>query len=144
MKFAIKSNKEIEEAMVTGIRGLENLPVEKDSDGNTSYSDIIQYLKDSQLKSSGAISWKDALNDVRGFLDVLMQKKNFTECSGIQDCTDFFFDGLEEMYEMEYHTRAVEIKVALKALKKIISSILKEDHPMSVMEEIFIASEVFN
>ena len=134
MDFAIISKRKLKEAMSTSIRGLQKIPVENDNDGNTSYSDIIQFLKDVQINSSGAISWNDTLNDVRGFLDVLTQKKNFTDCSGIQDCADFFFDSLEEMYGMEYHPRAIEIKVALQSLNKIISSILRENLTISMLE----------
>ncbi|KAJ7388692.1 hypothetical protein OS493_036241 [Desmophyllum pertusum] len=113
LAVVIKNKKELEEAMAAGIRGLEELPGVEDKAGVFStepsqqiriyFSDTIQYLKDAQLNNSGTISWNNTLNDFRGFLDVLSQNKNFTECSGFQDCTDYFFDSLEEMYEMEYH-----------------------------------------
>ncbi len=142
--FAIKGKRNFEEAMSSGIRSLESLlktdkPDEFSSGTRQqigeSFSDIIQSLKGVQLNSSGAIYWNDTLDDVRGFLDVLSREKNFTECSGVQDCTNFFFDRLEEMYEMEYHPRAMAIKAMLQSLKNIISGILKENHELSALED---------
>ena len=143
--FAIKRKRDFEETMSAGIRNLETLLAVKDEPGDSSsdtwqqigasFSDTIQTLKDAQLNNSGVISWNDTLDDVRGFLDVLSREKNFSECSGVQDCVDFFFDRLEEMYEMEYHPRAIEIKAMLQSLKKIISSALKEYHEMSTLED---------
>ena len=144
VEFAIKSKKELEATMLTGLRGLEKLPVEEDNTGAplsgptrdilAAFSDTVQSLKETYLNSSRMISWNTTLNDLRGFLDVLSRKNNFTECSGIQDCIDFFFDSLGEMYETEYHPRAIEIKSMLKELEGIISKILKEDQPMAVLE----------
>lgn len=144
LDFTINSKKELEDAMSAGLRGLEKLPFAKEdasesSSGHwqqirASFSDTIQSLKDTRRNSSGAIPWNNTLDDARGFLDVLAREKNFTDCSGIQDCVDFFFDSLAEMYEMEHHPRAIEIKAMLQSLERIISSMLKENHEMSTLE----------
>ena len=144
LEFTIKSKKELDDAMSAGLRGLEKLPFVEENAGEfssghwqqirASVSTTIQSLKDTLRNSSGAIPWNNTLDDVRSFLDVLSQEKNFTDCSGIRDCTDFFFDSLAEMYEMEYHPRAIEIKATLKSLERIISSMMKEDHEMSTLE----------
>ena len=134
MDFAIKSEKEVEKALSSGIGGMENISSEYKNDGNSSNSDIIFSYGDAQLKSSEELSWSDILHDARGFLDILTQRKNFTQCSGILDCADFFFDSLEEMYEMENHPRAIEIKEALQSLNNIIESILRENITMSLLE----------
>ena len=144
LDFTINSKKELEDAMSAGLRGLEKLPFAKEdasesSSGHwqqirASFSDTIQSLKDTRRNSSGAIPWNNTLDDARGFLDVLAREKNFTDCSGIQDCIDFFFDSLAEMYEMEHHPRAIEIKAMLQSLERIISSMLKENHEMSTLE----------
>jgi len=151
LDFAIKSTKELEKTMSAGIKDLEKLiGVEENFDGSisgpqkqirASFSDIIQSLKEVQINSSGAISWSHTLDDVREFLNVLSWAKNFTECSGIQDCTDFFFDSLEEMYEMEYHPRAFEIKTMLKSLERIINSVLKENHDISTLEDMILQAK---
>ena len=134
MDFSIKSKREIEKALFSGIRGMEELSGENKNDGNSSYSDIILSYGDAQLNGSEASSWSDILHDTRGFLDILTQRKNFSQCSGILDCADFFFDSLEEIYEMENHPRAIEIKEALQTLNKIIGSILRENITMSLLE----------
>lgn len=145
LKFAIKSRKELEGTMAAGIRGLEVLPGEADNDGRflpgpsqeirAAFSDTVQSMKETYLDASRSLSWNTTLNDLRGFLDVLSRKNNFTECSGIRDCIDFFFDSLEEMYEMENHPRAIIIKSALKDLEKIIGKFLREDQTMSILED---------
>lgn len=146
LDFTIRSKKELDDAMSAGLRGLEKLPIVEENAGEfssghwqqirASFSDTIQSLKDTRRNSSGTIPWNNTLDDVRGFLDVLSREKNFTECSGIQDCTDFFFESLEEMYKMEHHPRAIEIKTMLESLERIISSMLKENHGMSALEKI--------
>ncbi|KAL9986757.1 hypothetical protein ACROYT_G000947 [Oculina patagonica] len=153
--FAIKSKLNFDEAMSSGIRSLEKLLTVKDNTDEFSsgtrqqigdaFSDIIQSLKDAtglERNRMGTVSWNDTLEDVRGFLDVLSREKNFTECSGVQDCTDFFFDRLEEMYEMEYHPRAMEIKMMLRSLKTIISSMLKENYEFSTLEDMISQAKV--
>lgn len=152
LDFAVKSTKELEKTMSAGIRDFEKLTgIEENFDDSisgpqqqirASFSDIIQSLKDVQINSSGAISWSNTLDDVREFLNVLSWAKNFTECSGIQDCTDFFFDSLEEMYEMEHHPRAIEIKTMLKSLERIINSMLKENHDISTLEDMILRAQV--
>ena len=143
--FAIQSERNFEETMATGIRSLDNLLAVKDNliDFTSGpqqqirrlLSDTVQSIKDVQLNNSDAGSWNDTLDDLRAFLDILSWEKNFTECSGVQDCTDFFFDHLGELYEMEYHPRAIEIKTMLQLLERIISSMMKENHRMSTLED---------
>ena len=135
MDSSIKSKREVDQALFSGIRGIEGLDDNNSNDGNSSYSDTIQFLKDAQLNTTGVTSWSDMLNDARGFLDIVTQRKNFARCSGILDCADFFFESLDEMYEMENHPRAIEIKKGLQSLNKIISSILRENITMSLLEQ---------
>ena len=153
LDLAIKSTKELEKTMSAGIRDLERLTgVEDNSDDSTmsgpqqqiraSFNDIMQSLKDVQKNSSAANSWNNTLDDVRGFLNVLSWAKNFTDCSGSQDCTDFFFDNLQEMYEMEYHPRAIEIKAMLKSLKRIINSMLTENHDIPTLEDLILQAKL--
>ncbi|PFX29109.1 Fibulin-5 [Stylophora pistillata] len=134
MDFSIKNKREADQALFSGIRGIEELTDDGSNDGNSSYSDIFQFLKNAQLNTTGGTSWSDMLNDTRGFLDAVTLKKRFTQCSGILDCADFFFDSLDELYERENHPRAIEIKKGLQALNKIIDSILREDITMSLLE----------
>ena len=143
MDFSIKSKKEVDQALFWGIRGIEELDDDKSSDGNISYSDTIQFLKDAQLNITGVTSWSDMLNDARGFLDIVTKRKNFAQCSGILDCADFFFDSLDEMYEKENHPRAIEIKRELQSLNKIISSILRENITMSLLEQKLSQAKLF-
>lgn len=152
LDFAIKNTKELEKTMSAGIRDLDRLTgVMDNSDDSTmsgpqqqiraSFNDIMQSLKDAQINSSGAILWNNTLDGVRGFLNVLSWAKNFTDCSGSQDCTDFFFDSLDQMYEMEYHPRAIEIKTMLKSLKRIINSMLTENHDISSLKALILQAK---
>ncbi|PFX29112.1 hypothetical protein AWC38_SpisGene6173 [Stylophora pistillata] len=134
MYFSIESKRGVDQSVFAGIKGIEELNYDDKNDGNNSYSDMIQFLKNAQLNITGTTSWSDILSDARGFLDVMTQRKNFTQCSGISDCAGFFFDSLDEMYEMENHPRAFEIKDALHSLNKIISSILRENITVSLLE----------
>ena len=143
MNFSIKSKREVDQALLSGIRGIEELDDDKSNDGNSSYSDTIQFLKDAQLNTTGVTSWSDMLNDARGFLDIVTNKENFAQCSGILDCADFFFDSLDEMYEKENHPRAIEIKKELQSLNKIISSILRENITMSLLEQKLSQAKLF-
>lgn len=67
------------------------------------FNDIMQFFKDVQINSFGVILWNNILDGVCGFLNVLLWVKNFIDCLGSQDCMDFFFDSLDQMYEMEYY-----------------------------------------
>ena len=147
LDLALKSKRNFEEALSAGIRSLQGVLDVKDSfdhfssgpwqQNGTSFSAaVIKSLNEAvQLDSSGMISPNKTLDDVRGFLDILSQEKNFTKCSGVQDCTDFFFGSLEEMYQMEYHPRAIEIKSKLRSLEMIVGSILRENHGISTLED---------
>ena len=153
LHFAIKNTKELDKTMSAGIRDLDRLTgvVDKSDDSTmsgprqqirASFNDIMQSLKDVQINSSGANLWNKTLDGVRGFLNVLSWAKNFTDCSGSQDCTNFFFDSLEEMYEMEYHSRAIEIKTMLKSLKRIINSMLTENHDIFTLEDLILQAKL--
>lgn len=145
LQFAIKSKSDLEQAIAAGIRGLEKLSDEDKNDRivlsgaseeiRVALNNTVQSLKETYLDHSRSLSWNDTFKDLRGFLEVLSREHNFTECSGIQDCTDFFFDSLEEMYEEEYHPRAVEIRRMLKELEKIFGKILKENHTISLLQD---------
>ena len=145
LQFAIRSKSDLKQAIAAGIRGLEKLSDEDKNDRvvlsgpseeiRVAFNNTVQSLKERHLDHSRSLSWNDTLKDLRGFLEVLSREHNFTECSGIQDCIDFFFDSLEEMYEGEHHPRAVEIRRMLKELEKIIGKILKESHAMSLLQD---------
>lgn len=47
---------------------------------------------------------------------------------------DFFYDSLEEMYEMENYFRVIKIKEVFWFLNKIISSILRENIIVLLLE----------
>ena len=63
MDFSIKSKREIDQAVFAGNRRIEELDYYNNNDGNTSYSDMRQFLKDAQLNTSGATSFISGSND---------------------------------------------------------------------------------
>lgn len=44
------------------------------------------------------------------FLEVFILNNEFEECFGIEDCIDYFFDGVKEFYEFEDSLRVMVIK----------------------------------
>lgn len=98
------------------------------------YVEMLQVLKDGiiGLNNDSSQHWNDSLEAWRAFLEVFTSAKEFEECSGTQDCIEYFFAGAKEFYEFEDSPRALEIKEALPQLKEVIKSLTTED--MSVQE----------
>ena len=149
VEFVIRSRNELEGVMAVGLRGLEKLPVNEillsepsSQEIQAALNDTAQSLKQTYLNEARPASWNSTLTDLRAFLDLMSKEKKFTTCSGIQDCVDFFFDSLADMYEFEYHQRAIEIKGALKELEKTIGKILNENHTMFTLESMITQAKI--
>ena len=105
------------------------------------YVEMLQVLKDGiiGLNNDSSQHWNDSLEAWRAFLEVFTSAKEFEECSGTQDCIEYFFAGAKEFYEFEDSPRALEIKEALPQLKEVIRS-LTEDMSMQEAEQALISA----
>ncbi|KAJ7327690.1 Putative ephrin-receptor like [Desmophyllum pertusum] len=103
----------------------------------TEYLEIIKVLKDesTRLTNDSSQSWNDTLEAWRAFLEIFTSNKGFEECSGTEDCIDYFFEGAKEFYEFEDSPRALEIKDALPQLREVIKSLTTEDLSMPEAEQ---------
>ena len=101
------------------------------------YVEMLQVLKDGiiGLNNDSSQHWNDSLEAWRAFLEVFTSAKEFEECSGTQDCIEYFFAGAKEFYEFEDSPRALEIKEALPQLKEVIKSLTTEDMSMQQAEQ---------
>ena len=101
------------------------------------YVEMLQVLKDGiiGLNNDSSQHWNDSLEAWRAFLEVFTSAKEFEECSGTQDCIEYFFAGAKEFYEFEDSPRALEIKEALLQLKEVIKSLTTEDMSMQEAEQ---------
>ena len=101
------------------------------------YVEMLQVLKDGiiGLNNDSSQHWNDSLEAWRAFLEVFTSAKEFEECSGTQDCIEYFFAGAKEFYEFEDSPRALEIKEALPQLKEVIKSLTTEDMSMREAEQ---------
>ena len=101
------------------------------------YVEMLQVLKDGiiELNNDSSQHWNDSLEAWRAFLEVFTSAKEFEECSGTQDCIEYFFAGAKEFYEFEDSPRALEIKEALPQLKEVIKSLTTEDMSMQEAEQ---------
>ena len=101
------------------------------------YVEMLQVLKDGiiGLNNDSSQHWNDSLEAWRAFLEVFTSAKEFEECSGTQDCIEYFFAGAKEFYEFEDSPRALEIKEALPQLKEVIKSLTTEDMSMQEAEQ---------
>ena len=101
------------------------------------YVEMLQVLKDGIIVSNNDSSqhWNDSLEAWRAFLEVFTSAKEFEECSGTQDCIEYFFAGAKEFYEFEDSPRALETKEALPQLKEVIKSLTTEDMSMQEAEQ---------
>lgn len=99
------------------------------------YLRMIQVFKEENIKSTDGLSqsWNDTLQKWRAFLETFTAAKGFTECSGTQDCIDYFFDGIKEFYEFEDSPRALEIKDAILRLRRVVKALTLTE-TMSVNE----------
>lgn len=101
------------------------------------YVEMLQVLKDGiiGLNNDSSQHWNGSLEAWRAFLEVFTSAKEFEECSGTQDCIEYFFAGAKEFYEFEDSPRALEIKEALPQLKEVIKSLTTEDMSMQEAEQ---------
>ena len=101
------------------------------------YVEMLQVLKDGiiGLNNDSSQHWNDSLEAWRAFLEVFTSAKEFEECSGTQDCIEYFFAGAKEFYEFEDSPTALEIKEALPQLKEVIKSLTTEDMSMQEAEQ---------
>ena len=101
------------------------------------YVEMLQVLKDGiiGLNNDSSQHWNDSLEAWGAFLEVFTSAKEFEECSGTQDCIEYFFAGAKEFYEFEDSPRALEIKEALPQLKEVIKSLTTEDMSMREAEQ---------
>ncbi|XP_068677677.1 uncharacterized protein [Montipora foliosa] len=150
VELFINNSRQLEDGIFTSLRGIEKLDLQGISHNygpleeiQSVFNDTLQSIERMFLSISPTTSWKSSLQDLRAFLDVSTKAKNFSECSGIQDCVGFFFDSLGDMYEMEDHPRAIEIKHALKELEISISRILNEGLTMTALESVIFQAKAF-
>ena len=101
------------------------------------YVEMLQVLKDGiiGLNNDSSQHWNGSLEAWRAFLEVFTSAKEFEECSGTQDCIEYFFAGAKEFYEFEDSPRALETKEALPQLKEVIKSLTTEDMSMQEAEQ---------
>ena len=109
------------------------------------YVEMVQVLKDGiiGLNNDSSQNWNDTLEAWRAFLEVFTSAKEFEECSGTQDCIEYFFAGAKEFYEFEDSPRALEIKEALPQLKEVIKSLTTEDMSMQEAEQALTRAALF-
>ena len=109
------------------------------------YVEMLQVLKDGiiGLNNDSSQHWNDSLEAWRAFLEVFTSAKEFEECSGTQDCIEYFFAGAKEFYEFEDSPRALEIKEALPQLKEVIKSLTTEDMSMQEAEQALTRAALF-
>ena len=101
------------------------------------YMEMIEVLKEetSRLNNDSSQSWNDALEAWRAFLEVFTSSNEFEECSGTEDCIDYFFDGAKEFYEFEDSPRAMAIKDALPQLREVIRTLTTDALTMAEAEQ---------
>ena len=91
----------------------------------TDYLEMIELLKNesTRLTNDSSQSWNETFEAWRAFLEVFTYNNGFEECSGTDDCTEYFFEGLKEFYEFENSPKSLKIKDALPKLKDMIMSL---------------------
>ena len=100
-----------------------------------SFRGMMHSLKSHYDESTKGATWDTILGQWRDSLDVLTGFKNFSECSGYQDCVDYFFLTLDEFYQFEHSHRALEIKQQLQELKLIFASLLQQNISFATAQE---------
>ena len=101
-----------------------------------SFRGMIKSLRAHYANSTSKTTWGRILEQWRDSLSVLTRNKNLTECSGSQDCVDYFFDTLHEFYQFEHRQRAQEIKQQLQELKIVFASLLHHNLSIATAQEI--------
>ena len=100
-----------------------------------SFRGMMQSLKSHYDESTRGANWDTILEQWRDSLDVLTGYKNFSECSGKQDCVDYFFRTLDEFYQFEHSHRAQEMKQQLQELKLVFASLLQQNISFATAQE---------
>lgn len=93
-------------------------------------------LKSHYANSTGGVTWSSILEQWRSSLNVLTTYKNLTECSGSQDCVDYFFRTLDEFYLFEYGHQALDIKEHLKELHLLFADVLHQNLSYASAQEV--------
>ena len=103
----------------------------------TEYMEILETLKNesSKLTNDSAQSWNDTLEAWRAFLEIFTSNNGFEECSGTEDCIEYFFEGAKEFYEFEDSPRALVIKEALPQLREVVNSLTSDALTMVETEQ---------
>ena len=103
----------------------------------TEYMEMIEVLKEesSRLTNDSSQSWNDTLEAWRAFLEGLTFNNGFEECSGTEDCIDYFFEGAKEFYEFEDSPRAMAIKDALPQLREVVRTLTTDALTMVEAEQ---------
>ena len=103
----------------------------------TEFLEMVQILKDENimLTNDSSQSWNESTEAWRAFLELFTFANGFSECSGTQDCIEYFFEGGKEFYEFEDSSRALEIKDALNHLRRVMKSLTTEALTMLETEQ---------
>ena len=143
LEFLVKSTNEYFEAISSGTEEVDSystISVKKTFSSTpqlqVTFSEMMQSLKDHFVNITSATKWESILEQWRVHLNVLTGDKNFTECSGIEDCLEFFFYNLNDFYLFEYSQRALEIKDSLEEMKRVFTSLLQRNSSFDSVKEI--------
>ena len=103
----------------------------------TEYMEMIEVLKEesSGLTNDSSQSWNDTLEAWRAFLEVFTSNNEFEECSGTEDCIEYFFEGAKEFYEFEDSPRAMTIKDAIPQLREVVRKLTTDALTMVEAEQ---------
>ena len=103
----------------------------------TEFLEMLQILKDESvmLTNDSSQSWNDTIEAWMAFMELFTSANGFLECSGTQDCIEYFFEGADEFYEFEESPRALEIKDALTHLRLMMTSLTTEALTMLETEQ---------
>ena len=133
VELFVRDSKELEAGVMASLRGIEKLRLDGSDNENgpleeiqSTFDDTLKSIRQMFLNDTSVATRNTSLDDLHALLDVLSKTKNFSECSGFQDCVEFFFDSLWSMYETEDHPRAIAIQQSLKELKILFSEILNK------------------
>ena len=118
-------------------RSMNNSATHTNGSFKTEFLEMIQILKDENimLTNDSSQSWNESTEAWRAFLELFTSANGFLDCSGTQDCIEYFFEGAKEFYEFEDSPRALEIKDALNHLRRVMKSLTTEDLTMLETEQ---------
>ena len=118
-------------------RSMNNSATYTNGSFKTEFLEMIQILKDENimLTNDSSQSWNESTEAWRAFLELFTSANGFLECSGTQDCIEYFFEGAKEFYEFENSPSALEIKDALNHLRRVMRSLTTEALTMLETEQ---------